>query len=65
MRIGGLGGALAERFEGRESEVSAALKALTKKIVRGRTLAEGVRIEHQRQGALTAHPQGQAQPTAE
>src|SRR5690606_36243007 len=36
---------LAERFPERESEVSAALKALTKKIVRRRTLAEGVRID--------------------
>ena len=36
---------LAERFEGRGSEISAALKALTKKIVRHRTLTEGVRID--------------------
>ena len=36
---------LAERFEGRENEVSAALKSLTKKIVRRRTLTEGVRID--------------------
>ncbi|MDF1490375.1 polyribonucleotide nucleotidyltransferase [Tessaracoccus caeni] len=36
---------LAERFEGRGNEVSAALKALTKKIVRHRTLTEGVRID--------------------
>ncbi|MCT1459662.1 polyribonucleotide nucleotidyltransferase [Aestuariimicrobium sp. p3-SID1156] len=36
---------LAERFEGRESEISAAFKALTKKIVRHRTLTEGVRID--------------------
>jgi polyribonucleotide nucleotidyltransferase len=36
---------LAERFDGRGNEVSAALKALTKKIVRHRTLTEGVRID--------------------
>ena len=36
---------LAERFEGRTNEISAALKALTKKIVRHRTLTEGVRID--------------------
>ena len=36
---------LAERFAGRLNEVSAALKALTKKIVRHRTLTEGVRID--------------------
>nr|WP_093252668.1 polyribonucleotide nucleotidyltransferase [Tessaracoccus oleiagri] len=36
---------LAERFAGRENEVSAALKALTKKLVRHRTLTEGVRID--------------------
>ncbi|RRD51315.1 polyribonucleotide nucleotidyltransferase [Arachnia propionica] len=36
---------LAEQFEGRGNEVSAALKALTKKIVRHRTLTEGVRID--------------------
>ncbi len=36
---------LAERFAGRENEVSAAIKALTKKIVRHRTLTEGVRID--------------------
>ncbi|PIE21586.1 MAG: polyribonucleotide nucleotidyltransferase [Arachnia propionica] len=36
---------LAERFEGRENEISGALKALTKKIVRHRTLTEGVRID--------------------
>ncbi|MDO4716669.1 MAG: polyribonucleotide nucleotidyltransferase [Propionibacteriaceae bacterium] len=36
---------LAERFEGRENEISAALKSLTKKIVRRRTLTEGVRID--------------------
>ncbi|HIW29760.1 MAG TPA: polyribonucleotide nucleotidyltransferase [Candidatus Luteococcus avicola] len=36
---------LAEQFAGREGEVSAALKALTKKIVRHRTLTEKVRID--------------------
>ncbi|WP_040284161.1 polyribonucleotide nucleotidyltransferase [Tessaracoccus massiliensis] len=36
---------LAERFEDRLNEVSGALKALTKKIVRHRTLTEGVRID--------------------
>jgi len=36
---------LAERFDGRLNEVSAALKALTKKIVRHRTLTEQVRID--------------------
>lgn len=36
---------LAERFEGRENEISGALKALTKHIVRNRTLTEGVRID--------------------
>ena len=36
---------LAERFEGRLNEVSASLKALTKKIVRHRTLTESVRID--------------------
>ncbi len=37
--------ALAERFEGRSGEISAALKALTKKIVRHRALTEGIRID--------------------
>ncbi len=37
--------ALAERFSGRENEISGAYKALTKKIVRHRTLTEGVRID--------------------
>ena len=37
--------ALAERFEGRANEIAAALKSLTKKIVRHRTLTEGVRID--------------------
>ena len=36
---------LADKFEGRLGEISAALKALTKKIVRHRTLTEGVRID--------------------
>ncbi|MGJ3507126.1 polyribonucleotide nucleotidyltransferase [Enemella sp. A6] len=36
---------LAEEFEGREKELSAAFKAITKKIVRHRTLTEGVRID--------------------
>ncbi len=36
---------LSERFADRTSEVSAAMKALTKKIVRHRTLAEGIRID--------------------
>jgi len=36
---------LTERFDGRLNEVSAALKALTKKIVRHRTLTEQVRID--------------------
>ena len=36
---------LAERFEGRGNEIAAALKSLTKKIVRHRTLTEGVRID--------------------
>ncbi|MCC2593274.1 polyribonucleotide nucleotidyltransferase [Tessaracoccus sp. OS52] len=36
---------LADKFQGRENEISAALKALTKKIVRHRTLTEGVRID--------------------
>ena len=36
---------LAERFEGRGSEISASLKELTKELVRHRTLTEGVRID--------------------
>ena len=36
---------LADKFEGRLGEISAALKALSKKIVRHRTLTEGVRID--------------------
>ena len=37
--------ALSERFEGRANEIAAALKSLTKQIVRHRTLTEGVRID--------------------
>ncbi|WP_232549763.1 polyribonucleotide nucleotidyltransferase [Propioniciclava soli] len=33
------------RFEGREKEVTGAFRALTKKVVRGKTLTEGVRID--------------------
>ncbi|MFT3877680.1 MAG: polyribonucleotide nucleotidyltransferase [Propioniciclava sp.] len=36
---------LAEAFEGREKEVTGAFRALTKKIVRHKTLTEGVRID--------------------
>ncbi len=36
---------LAEQFEGREKEVSAAFRALTKKLVRERIISEGVRID--------------------
>src|SRR5699024_4330265 len=36
---------LAERSPQRENEISAALKALTKKLVRRRTLTDGVRID--------------------
>ena len=36
---------LSERFADRTSEVSAAMKALTKKIVRDRTISEGIRID--------------------
>jgi polyribonucleotide nucleotidyltransferase len=36
---------LAEQFEGREKEISAAFRALTKKLVRGRIISEGVRID--------------------
>ncbi|OYN93538.1 polyribonucleotide nucleotidyltransferase [Enemella evansiae] len=36
---------LADRFEGREKEISGALKALTKKLVRHRTLTENIRID--------------------
>ncbi len=37
--------ALGEEFEGREKELSAAYRALTKKLVRHRTLTEGVRMD--------------------
>ena len=36
---------LAERFEGREKEISGAYRALTKKLVRERIISEGVRID--------------------
>ncbi len=36
---------LAGQFEGREKEISAAFRALTKKLVRERVIAEGVRID--------------------
>jgi len=36
---------LAEQFEGREKEISAAFRALTKKLVRGRIISEGLRID--------------------
>ena len=36
---------LAEKFEGRGSEISAAVRALTKKLVRGRVLSEGKRMD--------------------
>jgi polyribonucleotide nucleotidyltransferase len=36
---------LAEQFEGREKEIGAAFRALTKKLVRERIIAEGVRID--------------------
>ena len=36
---------LAERFEGREKEISAAFRSLTKKLVRERVIAEGKRID--------------------
>ena len=36
---------LAEQFEGREKEISAAFRALTKKLVRERIISEGVRID--------------------
>ncbi|HEX5301733.1 MAG TPA: polyribonucleotide nucleotidyltransferase [Streptosporangiaceae bacterium] len=36
---------LAERFEGRESEISAAFRSLTKKLVRERVLRDGIRID--------------------
>jgi len=37
--------ALAEEFEGREAEVKAAVRALTKKLVRKRIIEDGVRID--------------------
>ncbi|WP_460302324.1 polyribonucleotide nucleotidyltransferase [Actinocorallia aurea] len=36
---------LAERFEGRDKEVPAAIRSLTKKLVRERIIADGVRID--------------------
>ena len=36
---------LAERFEGREKEISAAFRSLTKKLVRERIIRDGVRID--------------------
>jgi len=36
---------LAERFEGREKEISAAFRSLTKKLVRERVVRDGVRID--------------------
>jgi polyribonucleotide nucleotidyltransferase len=36
---------LGEQFEGREKEISAALRSLTKKLVRERIISEGVRID--------------------
>jgi len=36
---------LAERFEGREKEIAAAFRALTKKLVRERIIREGIRID--------------------
>ena len=36
---------LAEQFEGREKEISAAFRSLTKKLVRERIISEGVRID--------------------
>ncbi|CAI9398827.1 MULTISPECIES: polyribonucleotide nucleotidyltransferase [Aestuariimicrobium] len=36
---------LTQKFEGRDGEISAAFKSLTKKIVRRRTLTDGVRID--------------------
>lgn len=38
-------GALAERFEGRDKEISAAYRSLTKHLVRQRVLTDGVRID--------------------
>ena len=36
---------LASQFEGREKEISAAFRAVTKKLVRGRIISDGVRID--------------------
>jgi polyribonucleotide nucleotidyltransferase len=36
---------LAERFEGRESEISASFRSLTKKLVRERVIRDGIRID--------------------
>jgi len=36
---------LADRFEGREKEISAAIRAVTKKVIRQRILADGFRID--------------------
>ncbi|WP_123670285.1 polyribonucleotide nucleotidyltransferase [Actinocorallia herbida] len=36
---------LAERFEGREKEIPAAIRSLTKKLIRERIISEGVRID--------------------
>jgi polyribonucleotide nucleotidyltransferase len=36
---------LGDQFEGREKEISAAFRALTKKLVRERVIAEGIRID--------------------
>ena len=40
-----LKGELAERFEGRETEITGAYRALTKKVVRHKTLTEEVRVD--------------------
>ena len=40
-----LKGELAERFEGREKEITGAYRALTKKVVRHKTLTEEVRVD--------------------
>ncbi len=37
--------ALAEKFEGREKELSAAVRSITKELIRGRILADGFRID--------------------
>jgi polyribonucleotide nucleotidyltransferase len=43
--LDGILGELAQQFEGREQEVKAAVRSLTKKIVRRRIVEEGVRID--------------------